>query len=175
MGGHKRLRRKTARDVQHMRKNASQHGTQHHYDYYGCRCAACVQGKCAQQRDYRYKNRARLQAQARKYVKMRRRTNPIYAIATSIRKRLWRVLKGELKSAHSHELVGCSFADLRNHLEQQFTSGMTWDNYGKWHIDHKTPCAAFNLSHQDQLRACFHYQNLQPLWRRDNQSKGCRI
>jgi len=42
------------------------------------------------------------------------------------------------------------------------------------HIDHKIPCASFDLTDTDQQRACFHYSNLQLLWARDNIVKGAR-
>ena len=48
---------------------------------------------------------------------------------------------------------------------------MTWDNHGQWHIDHIKPCAKFDLTDKDQQKACFHYTNLQPLWKEDNLSK----
>jgi hypothetical protein len=63
---------------------------------------------------------------------------------------------------------------LRQHLEAQFTDGMSWDNYGRdgWHIDHIRPCASFDLTDPEQQRQCFHYTNLQPLWAADNIRKG---
>lgn len=60
------------------------------------------------------------------------------------------------------------------HLEAQFAEGMSWDNYGEWHVDHIKPCALFNLLLADEQEACFHYTNLQPLWGPDNCSKGAR-
>jgi len=56
-----------------------------------------------------------------------------------------------------------------------FIAGMSWANYGEWHIDHKKPCALFDLRDTDQQRACFHYSNLQPLWAFDNRSKGAKL
>jgi len=52
---------------------------------------------------------------------------------------------------------------------------MTWDNYGEWHIDHETPCAAFDLTDPVQQSNCFHYSNLQPLWAEENRRKGARV
>lgn len=48
---------------------------------------------------------------------------------------------------------------------------MAWDNYGEWHIDHRKPCASFDLS-KEEIKRCFHYTNLQPMWAKDNQSKS---
>jgi hypothetical protein len=69
-------------------------------------------------------------------------------------------------------LIGCSPVDLMNHLQGQFQVGMSWDNHGLsgWEIDHIKPCAAFDLTDPNQRRACFHYSNLRPLWRKDNQA-----
>lgn len=76
------------------------------------------------------------------------------------------------KSAHTMELIGCDIPSLRAHLESLFTPGMSWENYGEWHIDHKRPCASFDLRIPEQQRECFHYTNLQPLWGPDNLAKG---
>lgn len=68
------------------------------------------------------------------------------------------------------DLVGCSLDDLRKHLEAQFTIGMTWDNYGDWHVDHVVPLCSADT--EEKLYELCHYTNLQPLWAADNISKG---
>ena len=78
------------------------------------------------------------------------------------------------KNNRTPELVGCSVADLKVHLESKFTDGMTWENYGDWHIDHIRPCASFNLEDADEQKKCFHWTNLQPLWAIDNIRKGAK-
>ena len=60
----------------------------------------------------------------------------------------------------------------KSNLEKQFTDGMTWENQGKWHIDHIRPCASFNLENEIEKHMCFHYTNLQPLWGSENISKS---
>ena len=81
---------------------------------------------------------------------------------------------GGEKSRKTMQLVGCSVPKLRQHLEAQFTDGMTWDNHGEWHIDHIKPCASFDLTDAEQQRECFNYTNLQPLLAKDNMSKGAK-
>ena len=105
------------------------------------------------------------------------RQNPHWRALVNLRRRMSFVLAGARKAAHSIELLGCTRDELRAHLERQFTSGMTWDNYGVkgWHIDHRKPCAAFDLTNSEQQKECFHYTNLQPLWAKDNLAKGDKI
>jgi hypothetical protein len=102
--------------------------------------------------------------------------DPQHCAAKSIRHRLWRSLKRQHagKQVKAHEALGCSWAYLVKHIESNFTEGMSWDNYGEWHIDHIKPLAKFDLTDQvEQARAC-HYTNLQPLWAKDNIAKGAR-
>lgn len=79
---------------------------------------------------------------------------------------------GFRKHKRTLELLGCTVAELRHHLESLWTPGMCWENYGEWHIDHRKPIAAFWLSEPAEQRACFHFTNLQPLWAADNYRKG---
>ena len=58
------------------------------------------------------------------------------------------------------------------HLESQFKVGMTWDNYGEWHIDHIKPLAAFDIKDPAQVAEASHYTNLQPLWAMENFTKS---
>jgi hypothetical protein len=80
-----------------------------------------------------------------------------------------REILGSAKSERCIDYVGCTLDQLRNHLELQFVDDMMWENYGsEWHIDHIIPCNAFALENEEQLKACFYYKNLQPLWAVDN-------
>lgn len=73
--------------------------------------------------------------------------------------------------------LGCSVDEAREHLEGQFTTGMSWENYGfrGWHIDHIRPLASFNMNIEEDRRAAFHYTNLQPLWWIDNLQKSSKL
>lgn len=98
--------------------------------------------------------------------------DPTKRLIQNLRNRLYFSLKGKTKFSTTLELVGCSIEELWQHLESQFQPGMTKENYGKWHVDHKIPCASFDLSESTQQKQCFHYTNLQPLWAEDNFKKG---
>lgn len=104
------------------------------------------------------------------------RKKPSNRIASNQRARLVRVLNGIVKHNHTLDLIGCTAKELKNYLASKFTDGMTWENYGMdgWHVDHIRPCASFDLADPEQQKQCFHYTNLQPLWARDNLSKGAK-
>lgn len=76
------------------------------------------------------------------------------------------------KNQKSLDLTGCSIEQLMAHLESKFSDGMTWENYGEWHIDHIKPCAKFDLTLESEQEKCFHFSNLQPLWAEENFKKG---
>ena len=84
---------------------------------------------------------------------------------------------GNRKAAKCVELLGCSIEFFRGWIEAQFQNGMTWANHGlhTWHIDHRIPCAEFDLRDESQQRQCFHYTNLQPLWALDNIRKADKL
>jgi thiol-disulfide isomerase/thioredoxin len=109
------------------------------------------------------------------YERLRRRKDINYKLKRYLRTRLWQALKGNPKIVTTMKLIGCSIKQLKNHLEKKFTKGMTFKNYGKWHIDHIKPCASFDLSKASEQRKCFHYSNLQPLWAKDNLEKHDKI
>ena len=71
------------------------------------------------------------------------------------------------------KLLGCEWETVKQHIERQFTKGMTWDNQGEWHVDHIIPLASANTE-EELIKLC-HYTNLQPLWAKDNLSKSDKM
>ena len=110
-----------------------------------------------------------------KKERQKRKTDPAYKIKKNLRRRVNQVITRNDKSNTTMNLIGCSIYELLQYLEKQFTDGMNWTNYGKWHIDHIIPCASFDLTDPEQQKQCFHYTNLQPLWAEDNLRKGDKI
>ena len=107
--------------------------------------------------------------------KERYSTDPQYRLACRLRSRVRHALKGNNKSASTMTLLGCSITHLKDYLSMRFQPGMTWENQGKWHVDHMIPCASFDLEDPEQQRQCFHYTNLQPMWASENISKQDKI
>ncbi len=108
--------------------------------------------------------------------KRRIKDDPQYYWQHRIRNAVLLGLRCIRKSAPTETLVGCSFLDLRNHLEAQFEPWMNWKNYGRsegcWSIDHKVPVSAFDLQDPVQQRLCFHYSNQRPMRHVDNRKKA---
>jgi hypothetical protein len=98
-----------------------------------------------------------------------------YVLTERLRHRIYLAVKGANKSDTTANLIGCSIAELMEHLQNQFKPGMSWENYGKWHIDHIVPCASFDLSKEEEQRKCFHFNNLQPLWAQENLKKSNKV
>lgn len=117
-------------------------------------------------KDYWSKPENRTRKATNKRVKYQ--TNIQFKILDNCRSRIFKAIKHNRKTKSTLELIGCSLEQLKSHLENQFQSGMNWDNHGEWHIDHIKPCASFDLSIPDEQKKCFHYTNLQPLWAIDN-------
>jgi len=105
------------------------------------------------------------------YDKARKSVDPAYRMICNFRIRLSKVMTRGTAGIKTIDLIGCSPADLRKHIEVQFQVGMTWGNYGDWHVDHVRPLSSFDTSDADQIRAAFHFSNLSPLWATDNRKK----
>tara|TARA_Y100000310_G_scaffold260033_1_gene268878 strand:+ start:42 stop:524 length:483 start_codon:yes stop_codon:yes gene_type:complete len=102
-------------------------------------------------------------------------SDPVYRLKDIRRRQLRHFIKrvGETKSGRTEELLGYTAEELKTHLESLFKEGMTWDNHGKWHIDHRIPVSYFTSI--DQMKECFALDNLKPEWAEWNRSKGNRF
>lgn len=74
------------------------------------------------------------------------------------------------KGMRTFKALGYSSSDLMRHLEKKFVDGMSWENYGEWHIDHIIPLSAFNYASVDHIDfgRAWSLSNLQPLWAAEN-------
>jgi hypothetical protein len=123
---------------------------------------------------YREKNHSIISKKKYIYKKKKLKNDPVFKLIETLRHRVYLAVKDKnaIKQYKYKEYIGCSRAELINHLEKQFKPGMTLRNHGKWHIDHIKPCAAFDKTDPKWELKCFHYTNLQPLWAHENIKKG---
>jgi len=102
---------------------------------------------------------------------------PKYKLINAVRSRLSEYLKqrGYDKDKNTFKVIGCTPDELRQHIEKQFTEGMSWGNYGHetWHIDHIIPISSGK--NKDEIYRLSHYSNLQPLWAEENYEKSNKI
>ena len=113
----------------------------------------------------------------RQYERERRKTDLLFRLVRNMRARIRMAIKHGCKTGSSVQDLGCSISELKRYLEGKFEPGMTWENWRRdgWHIDHIRPLSSFDLTDRVQFLEAVHYSNLQPLWAKDNLSKGgCR-
>ena len=133
---------------------------------------ACTKGF----KEWRTKNRSRWNDTQRE-IHRKRRKNPKYRLNDSVSNGIRKSLKKNKNGKRWENIVDYTLKDLMKHLQEQFHEGMSWDNYGEWHIDHKIPVSVFNFEKVEDIdfKRCWALNNLQPLWADLNYSKGCSI
>ena len=135
-----------------------------------------------------YEDRERRIDCVKAYNKKRKKEDPIFRAVNNARKSFKKHLDNirskddETLEKWEHkrktfDYYGCTSKELIEHIEKQFVDGMTWENRGQygWHLDHIRPLASFDFTGDDmdeQLKAAWHYTNLQPLWWYDNLAKS---
>lgn len=110
-----------------------------------------------------------------KRANLRRKTDIGYKLSYYLRCRLRLALKNNQKLGSAVKDLGCSIDFLKQYLEEKFQPGMSWNNYGRWHIDHIKPLSKFDLTCREQFLMATHYTNLQPLWAVENISKRDKL
>ena len=126
----------------------------------------------ASEKKYRLNNPEKIKE---KYKKQSQNINR--RIRDAMNKRITSSLKAQktYKNNLTSNYIGCSIEFLRKWLQYQFKDNMNWNNYGDWHIDHVKPCSVFNLNNINELKICFHWSNLQPLWGIENCIKSNKV
>jgi len=125
--------------------------------------------------EFYQKNKPTIRILRQKYYKERYGKDVHYRLAVVLRARMRQALKKESKVGSAVTDLGMSVPDFKKYLENLFRGGMSWSNYGEWHIDHIKPLSSFNLSSPEEFKIAAHYTNLQPLWKEENLSKGCKV
>lgn len=138
-------------------------------------------------RRYQAKNKDKVALRMRQWVKENRpalnakirarlKTDPVARCAKSMRTHLRRVIEGigSTKKDDTYSTLGYSPKELKSHIERQFTNGMSWENYGKWHIDHIVSISQMVRSGCEDPAIINCLTNLRPLWAEENHSKSSK-
>ena len=131
-------------------------------------------------REYYRKNKRLLNEKSRIYQKNKREKDLLFKMTSNIRNLIvgsFKRGKNQFhKDANTENILGCTIEEFIDHLQSLFTEGMSLENHGRceecWNIDHKIPISSAKT--EEEIIKLNHYTNLQPLWRGDNLSKGCK-
>lgn len=136
-------------------------------------CYVQVRKRKYKTRSYTRKRRERLKELGKRRQRLRMQ-DPMKKVVHLMRVRMNLALKNNTKSMHTKQMVGASMQEVKEWLESHFSKGMSWENHNKhgWHIDHRIPVAAWDLSNPIEQQMCFSYLNLYPMWAKKNLSKG---
>lgn len=86
-------------------------------------------------------------------------------ISRNVANRISKAIKSQIHWGETTEqLLGTPISEYKSFIETQFEPGMTWDNWGRWSIDHKVPVSSVDLCDPLTRLKVFHYSNTRPLW-----------
>lgn len=123
---------------------------------------------------YQKNNRPKKNAYKRRYMRERSKIDPLFKLSNTIRSLIKNSFKnnGFTKKSNTFKILQCEFIEFKVYIESQFREGMTWDNHGEWHLDHKIPISW--ATSVEEIIKLNHFSNFQPLWANENLSKGNR-
>ena len=124
--------------------------------------------KREQNKKWRQENADKKREYRKKYEKNRRKSDPIYRMVHYLRKRVGSYCRDidANRTTKTKEMLGVDLDCFKSYMESKFQDGMTWDNYGQWHVDHIKPLS-LAITEQEVVELN-HYTNLQPLWAIEN-------
>lgn len=105
------------------------------------------------------------------YQKKRRFEDINYRLIGNLRSRITNIVKDKTKN--TIDCLGLSVNEFKMYLETMFVEGMSWDNYGEWHVDHIRPISIGK--NKKEIEDLNHYTNLKPLWGNENLRKSNKI
>jgi len=113
----------------------------------------------------------------KEWLKNKRKNYPWFRLSKNISRQIRKSLSCNKDGCHWEDLLGYTLIDLISHLEKLFKIGMSFNNYGKWHVDHIKPVSSFNFNSYDdpEFKECWALANLQPLWAEENMKKSNKI
>jgi hypothetical protein len=126
------------------------------------------------QREYYSNNKTTVIQRNKKYNKTKLKTDSLFRFKHNTRVLIKDSFKRGTnqfrKDARTETILGCTIEEFRFHIENQFKEGMTFENYGLWHLDHIKPISLGTT--KEEIKLLNHYTNFQPLWAEENLKKS---
>ena len=124
---------------------------------------------------YKENNKEKVNKIARLYNRRKRDEDVLFKLKQNLRVRIKEYMKTKniTSKNKTFDFVGCEPKMLIKYIEEQFNNGLSWENYGEWHIDHIIPLSSAQT--EEELYKLCHFTNLQPMWALDNIKKGSKI
>lgn len=120
---------------------------------------------------WRDRNKAKCSEYSIKRRKLLRKTDSSFLLRDNlgnlVRNSLLR--NGFSKKTKTAHIIGCNFEKFKRWIESNFKDGMSWENRGEWHIDHKFPVG--RCVSQIDAEKSFNWENLTPIPASENCSK----
>lgn len=135
------------------------------------KCSYCKECAKNSLRKWLAENKEHTKKRRNDYTSKQRNSNSEQYIKAILRNQVRRYILDK-KGKSTESILGETFDNVRQHIENKFVEGMSWNNYGEWHIDHIKPLSS-GKSKEDYIRLN-HYTNLQPLWAEDNMRKRAK-
>lgn len=134
-----------------------------------------IEHRKAKRKEAYWRDREENIRKSSEYHLARIKTDGFYRFQARCRKRVWAAFResGYSKRSKTFDLIGCDKDSLMAYIEAMFHEGMSWDNYGEWHIDHIIPLSS--AENEREVELLCHYLNVQPLWASDNVSKSAKF
>jgi len=128
----------------------------------------------------RYRLGDKYKERRKQYLNLRRTIDPVFKLRERISKSVRKALKlqGSAKNSATWSKLPYTPQQLREHLESQFDSNMSWENHGTyWHIDHIHPQSLLPFDSMDHpnFQKCWALENLRPLEAIENIRKGNKV
>jgi hypothetical protein len=132
----------------------------------------CKECRAEAHKVYRKSKKDEFRNRHTEYMKQRRAEDPLFRLIHNMRCRVTYCCKSIIanKKVSLAKSIGITKYEFKSYIESKFQDGMTWDNYGDWHVDHIKPLSMAKT--KDEVMELNHYTNLQPLWAIDNIKKS---
>lgn len=124
-------------------------------------------------KQYKANNKDKVNKTRREYTKSLLSSDPIERVKRNMKSLISLKIK---KTRHTGDYLGADMETIVKWFEFNFTSEMSWDNYGSyWQIDHVIPISLFDLTSDSEMSIAFCWMNLMPLEKMTNNKKSNKI